>query len=462
MVTTHLPQPLNKNNMSVFYRSIILLTLSCALLGCVETQRQDPTGKGAIRGYNALADSFNSNFLIEERSLGVLEYKDGSPVTRFDDLTYTFNFDIAVAGDAGTQRIASVTKAIVTDTDYLFLLVGAIATPEILVWERPEREWTDTDTVFEMAFGHLGPMLGPVDVYYAATGTVPVLGNAVGSLDFGERIDEIEFETGQYEMFLTAPGDPSTILYQGSPLTNPAAASNVTLILDRDPSLTGEVSVHQLIPSGSSIEIPDGRFLPTVQVVNAAFGSGNVDLVIDNDFVNPATVANLAFGAVSADTIVPAGTFPYTYTPPASTTVLLEEDTGAVLGTRTMIVLRGEAGALATTSLVSNRRPYSTAAQIRIMNAAVNFPTVDVYLSADDTILDDLIPILRSLPFGLASEYQQPEANSYELTITLPAEKTIIAGPITLDVATGDIVEIVILDTADPAIGALLEFTNIP
>ena len=198
--------------MPALYRSIVLLILSCALAGCAETQRQDATGKGSIRGYNALADSFNVNFLIEERSLGVLEYKDGSPVAPFDDLTYSFNFDIAFAGEGGTQRIASVTQTIVKDTDYVFVLAGTVATPEILVWEQPTREWGETETVFEMAFAHLGPTLGPVDVYYALTGTAPVLGNAIGTLAFGERLDEIEFAEGQYELLLTAPNDPSTVV----------------------------------------------------------------------------------------------------------------------------------------------------------------------------------------------------------------------------------------------------------
>lgn len=448
--------------MSAFYRSIVLLTLSCFLLACTESQLKDPTGKGTIRGFNALSDAFNVNFLIQERSLGVLEFKEGSGAVRFDDLTFTFNFDIAIAGETGVQRIASVTKDIVTDTDYLFLLVGVVATPEIIVWERLEREWDGTETVFEMAFGHVSPELGPVDVYYAATGTLPVVGNAIGTIAFGERLDEVEFETGQYEMILTVPGDPDTVLYQGTPFTIPASATNISLILGHDPNLTADISVRQMLPTGNAVEIPDDRFLPTVQVVNAGLGSGDVDLVIDNDFVSPPTIANLAFSTVSADAIVSAGILPYTYTPPASTTVLLEEDTSIGLGTRTMIVLRGEPGALATTILASNRRPYSTAAQIRITNAAANFPTVDVYLSSDDSLLDDLLPILRALPFGLASEYQQPVANSYELTITTATEKTVLAGPLTLDIATGDIVEIIILDTDDPTIGALLEFTNMP
>ncbi|NOX69236.1 MAG: DUF4397 domain-containing protein [Gammaproteobacteria bacterium] len=448
--------------MSVFYRFIVLLALSSILISCAKSERKEATGKGAIRGYNALSESFNVNFLIEERSLGVLDYKEGSAVSRFDDLTYSFNFDIAFAGAGAPQRIASVSADVVTNTDYVFLLAGTVATPEILVWERPEREWTDTETVFEMAFGHLSPALGSVDVYYAATGTAPVLGNAIGTIAFGERIDELEFEAGQYELILTAPGDPSNVLFQGSPLTNPAAATNASLILDRDPSRTGDVAVRQLIPSGSSIEIPDARFLPTVQVINAAFGSGNVDLVINNDFVNPPAITDLAFGMASADVVVPAGTLPYTYTPPASTTALLEEETGIGLGTRTMIILRGEPGALATSKLASNRRPIATSAQFRIANAAFNFPAVDVYLSNDDTLLDDLLPILRSLPFGLASEYQLPVADSYTLTVTTANEKTVLAGPLTLELAIGDIEEIVLLDTADPTIGSLLQFTNLP
>ena len=47
------------------------------------------------------------------------------------------------------------------------------------------------------------------------------------------------------------------------------------------------------------------------------------------------------------------------------------------------------------------------------------------------------------------------------MTVTIAGETTVVAGPLMLDLANGDIVEIILLDTVDPAIGELFEFSNV-
>jgi len=448
--------------MSVIFRSIALLFLSFCLLGCVESTREQATGKGNVRGLNALADSLDVNFLIEERSVDAIRYKEASAFVAFDDLTYVFNFDIAIAGQVGVDRIASVEQKVDLDNEYFFTLAGSVAAPKILVWQNVERDWDSTETVFEMAFGHASPNLGTVDVYYAPTGTAPVAGNAIGSISFGEQLAATEFDGGEFELTLTAAGDPSTVLFKGSASTPLNANTSWTVLFDADPSLTSPVNVQQILRTGTAFEVPDSRFPPTTQLINAALGSGNVDLVIENDFTNPPTVSNLAFGETSADVGIPAGTSIFTYTPPASTTALLEEEVFVLAGIRMMIVLQGEPGNLSTVRLASTRRPVSTAAQIRITNVSFNLQEVDVYLSADGSAIGDLIPFIRALPFGLTSDFRERAASTYELTITTPGEKTVVAGPVTLDLSNGDLVEILIMDTTDPAVGEIFEFTNLP
>ena len=171
--------------MPVTMRSIVFLILACSLVGCAESQREEATGKGAVRGFNALGDTFEVRFLIEETGLGVIEYKTSSPVARFDDLTYAFNFDISIGGQTEIQRIATVTQQIQADADHFFVLAGSLAVPEILVWEHAERAWDGTETVYELAFGHASPALGTVDVYYALTGTAPVMGAVPVKAVFG-------------------------------------------------------------------------------------------------------------------------------------------------------------------------------------------------------------------------------------------------------------------------------------
>lgn len=452
---------MSKPDMSVWSRSVLWLLLAASLLGCAETTRETATGKGNIRGVNAVVDVIDLNFLIEERSLGVLNYKGASSARRFDDLNYLFNFDIAIPGQAGPQRIASVAQKITTDNDYVFVVAGFVASPDTFVWESVEREWTGTETVFEMSFAHLDKTLGEVDVYFALAGTVPVAGNQVGTIDYGEMIDVSEYEAEQYELIITAPNQPLIVKYSGIPFTNPAGQTSVSMILTADPSITGTVSVRQLLPAGDTFEIPDARFAPTIQLINASLEAGNVDLVIDDDFVNPPTVSDLAFGLVPTDVEVPAGTNPYTYTAPADTTPLLEQITSIAAGSRVVIFLHGDLSTLAATILTSQRRTISTEARIRFTNTSFNNDGLDLFFAPTDSEFADIFPIAR-LALGDTTNYIGRAANSFDITITAVGDKeTILSGPTTIDLENGDIIEVVILDNVDPAIVDLLMYTNL-
>ena len=49
-----------------------------------------------------------------------------------------------------------------------------------------------------------------------------------------------------------------------------------------------------------------------------------------------------------------------------------------------------------------------------------------------------------------------------DFVLTVNGEKTPIATPVTLDLANGDVVDMIIIDTADPAAVELLVFETIP
>jgi hypothetical protein len=445
----------------LFSGSACLLALACTLLACAESQREQATGKGVIRGVNGLIEPLDVNFLIEERSLGVLNYKAGSASQAFDDLSYIFNFNIAIAGQAGSQRIASVPQKITADHDYVFIVAGRLASPDTFAWERPERIWAGDETTFDMAFAHFDITLGRVDIYYDLEGIAPMVGNQIGTIDYGERIDEIEFESDSYELIITAANTPLDIKYAGIPFTPPSAQSLVTMIFQADPSITGEHSVRQMLQTGDTFEIPDARFLPTVQLVNASLETGNVDLTVDNDFANPPAISDQPFGEVSTDADVLAGTNPFTYTLPGDTTPLLEVDTPIASGRRATILLYGDLSTLATAVFPSDRRSIATEARIRITNGSFNHQSVDLYLTAPDILIDDIFPFTR-LPLGISTGYLSRAAGLYDLTIAAEGEKTILAGPIELDVENGDIVELFIIDNVDTAIVDVLIYSNLP
>ena len=114
----------------------LLLTLTLALAaGCVESSRQDATGKAAIRGVNAIVTAPDVSFKIEERTLQTLTYGAVSERQRYDDLSYQFNFDATIPGRSAPLRLASRSLDVVRDTDYLFALTGTVDNPAIVLWE---------------------------------------------------------------------------------------------------------------------------------------------------------------------------------------------------------------------------------------------------------------------------------------------------------------------------------------
>ena len=71
---------------------VVTTIVVTAASGCAESSRQAATGEGNIRGINSIVTSPDVTFLIEERSLGTVAFKQTSGFIAYDDLSYLFNF----------------------------------------------------------------------------------------------------------------------------------------------------------------------------------------------------------------------------------------------------------------------------------------------------------------------------------------------------------------------------------
>lgn len=439
---------------SRIFRVLVISALAAAILGgCSKSTLPEATGKGTINALNAMPQSPGVNFLIEERLLGTVGYKGTLGKQPFDDLSYNFNFEFLFPGDTEATRLATQFIDVVADTDYTLVLTGSVFAPVVTQWERPTREWQGTETVFEVGFAHLSPALGDVDVYLAPTGTAPVLGEERAKLSFGDTMPPIDLESEQYELIITARDDPSTILYQSYDSFFSARLSYTIGIFDPDASITGNISVRSISSDGFASELPDSNFLPTLRTIHAAFGTENIDIYRDEDFTAP-IYSDLGFGAETGDLAVPDGISIYSYTAVGNPGAIINEETQLLpQGTHITTVLAGMPGGdLLRMILTDNRRSIETHAKLRFIQAAANFATMDTYLVDAGADITDLSPTISGLPYGIATDFVAQIANDYEVILTLPGEKTVIAGPIALNLVEGDVVEVLILDTVDPLV----------
>lgn len=425
-----------------------LVLTGLAFAACTESQREEATGEATIRGVHAISTAPDVVFLIEERSLGQLPYRGISAAEAFDDLVYNFNFDTAFPGDTETTRLATVSADIQPDVHYVLALTGTVDSPSIVMWETPERVFQEGDTVFEASAGHLAAGAGELDVYLAPPGTAP--GQARGTLAFGEILEPFDIEAGDWVLTVTVAGDPGNVLFRSNSQAIAEQTGVLFTIQDSEPSLTSQLSVQRVTRGGGAAALADGRFPPTRRFVHAALGTAEVDAVVDDDFASP-VVSGLAFGAVSADVAVPAGDADYSFTQAGNPGAILheEEDTSPA-NSRSTSFIAGAPGDLELVSFIDNRRPIARVAKLRLTLVSANFEEADIYIVESGTDIADASPGFPGMDSLVSTGYRQLVPGSYEVTVTVAGEKTVAAGPLTLDLAGGDIAELAVIDTADP------------
>ena len=450
--------------MLMIFRSLMALLIATlvtfAIGGCAETSRPEASGKGTLRGINAIVTSPDIGFLLEERLQGAVNYKDNA-TRRIDDLDYNVHFDVLFAGDTLRTRIASQHVDVAANTEYVFALTGSLSAPVLMTSEYPERQWASSDTVFEGRVLHLATVPGDLDFYIAAPGTVPVLGQARASPAFGVATAAFELAAGDYEITLTPKDDPGNVLYRSNAFSQVAATSILFGIFDGDPSITGNLTVRAMSPTGASTELPDADRPPTIRVVHAAFGTANVDMYAEDDFTAP-IVANLAFGEASADVDFVTDVTPVTFTPAGNAGVFLLEDTLSVLaGSRNTAFLVGEPAELVAFSFPDNRRSVETLVKLRLTHVATNAGAVDVYIHLDTVDINDIFPRFFSLPYTVTTGYNESRiAGNHLVTVTRAGDKNIVAGPLMLNFTLGDVIELALLDTADPNVFDIVVVDN--
>ena len=453
---------------SMIRRLLVLvatLTVVAAVSGCAESTREQATGKGSIRGINAIVTAPVVSFLIEEQVLGAVNFKGNSGFSAFDDLHYNFNFDLLRPGILEADRLSTQLIDVIADNEYTVVLTGTIANPSSFFWEYPIREWSGTETVFEMVFVWLAPSMGKLDFYFAPPGTVPVLGQAVGTLTNGARLPILEFEEALYELILTPKDDPATIVYQSAALVPIAQSRGTIAVFDADPTLTGNVGVNFIAQSGGSSVLADVNFPPRTRTYHAAFGTENFDGYFDSDFTST-IYADIGFQELSSYADVPQVVTLVTLTPVGNSgAVIHEADVTFSASTKSNVVLAGLPGSPLFLFLVNNGRPVETFPIIRILNASLTTEILDVYLLPPGTPIEDaIIPQISRIPSLSDTGFSATSEGMLELTITLAGETTPIAAPVILDLANGDTVDTVIVDTVNPGMVelAIVDFQAAP
>jgi hypothetical protein len=448
------------SKLTIALRTLVLLGAGIMWLGgCAETSLPEATGKGDVRGINAIVTTQEVSFLIEERPLGVIDFK-GHRSSSWDDLSYNFNFDLLRPGDEDATRIATAAVDVAIDTEYIISLTGSLATPDVVRWEQPLRRWEGNESTVSVAFGNLAATSAAIDVYLAAEGVAPSAGAARASFAFGGFAPGIELPAGDYVITITPQNDPNTIVHQSAVRTFAAAASYIVGVFDPDAATTSQYYVQVMLDAGSTIIAPDINSPPTTRLVNAAFDAGNVDLYLNSDFSAP-LFADVAYGQVTERKDSTAGGVALAVTAAGNQGAMLLETTSSNNpSSLNTLLFAGTSAQYILQNALDNPQGVETFSNVRFMQASSNFTAVDIYIYRAGDDINELFPNFLLPGTGFVSGYRGFLEGTYEIAVTRPGEKGMIGTLSGISLAKGDVAEFVVLDNADPNFVDLLQLPN--
>ena len=282
------------------------------------------------------------------------------------------------------MRIARRRIDVEKDRQYTLVASGSIDAALISVWETATRDFAESDTVFQARFAHTSNSMGPVDVYYSSTGAVPVAGESLATLRFGEISEPMDFETGDYVVTLTTSGDPADVLYQSVPTTTPSRTNLIITPFDGDANNTEPFVVSALTLQGSIIPYRDPNYQPTLQLLHAALDMGTSD-VYDDEALTSSVVMNHDFKDLTTPVPIAPGDYQYRYTPAGDTAAItLDAQFTISSNLNHRLISIGADGSYALVPTALNLRSIDSAAKLNLFNATTNFNFTDLYLVEAD------------------------------------------------------------------------------
>jgi len=399
-----------------------------------------PSTTAQVRFIHASPDAPNVNVVGQVRAVvsdlqSDLQFKEASAFQTFGVGTLNVRVNAIVPGGTPTV-IGPVDLTLEANTAYSVIAVGEVIDLNAAVIAEPVSPVAAGSVRAQVV--HAAPNAPAVDVYVTAPGAALAQAAPLGAFAFGEDLGPVTVPAGDYQVRVTLPGAPNTVVFDSGTVALPSGAD--LLIVAVENTGPGAAPISLVVADGSgSFEILDVTTPAELRVIHASPDAPAVDVVVNDDFGNP-VLENVPFPAVSGYLAVPGGTYNVKVTPANNAGVIaIDADLTLIAGQRYSVYATGVLADLAPYVLTDDNRPVATAAKVRIVHAAPSAGLVDIYVTRPGAGIDSATPAFGSVPFRAETGYVSLAGGAYDVTVTVAGTKTTAIGPATITLADGSV-----------------------
>jgi hypothetical protein len=346
-----------------------------------------------------------------------LDYKEGSGAISLNVGSYDVQVDGITPGGPATV-IGPVNLTFAADTLYSVVAVGDVANIEPVILEQPDGAITAGNA--QLRILHAAPLAPQVDVFATVPGADLTAEPAIGTFSFKEDLGPIQVPAGDYQIRVTLPNDPATVVFDSGTIT--LQDGNDLLVAAVENTTGGSSAPISLavLNTAGSLEILDIGTLADLRVVHASPDAPAVDVVVNDDFANP-LVEGIEFPEFTGFLSVPGDDYNVKVIEPISGLTPINEDLTLAAGAiYTVVALDTLAGGNITALVAADDpRRVATEAKIRLIHASPTAGNVDIWVKPEGTDITMEPPSLVDVPLGANTGFLSFEPGTYDVNVAM-------------------------------------------
>jgi hypothetical protein len=437
-------------------RPLALAALAFAVAACDQGRTNPPDATVRVvnvaPGFSAITFARGTTDPLALQNLG---FAAGSE-TSYDADTYTFRVFVHNLSTGATSERKSIPKTVVAGTLYTFVLAQLGTELQEIILEAQPPAATASDA--QVLAVHAAEGLPAMDIFLEPPGADIAGAVPWGNVAFLGTLAARSVAAADYQITLTAAGNPADVLFTSSTFTLGAASSTAFAITREGGTGTSPISIT--VAASASGTLADSNAQAAVRVLNAAADAAPRDVALNAQFMPPLFPA-VPFAAPTTYVATAPGTdIPVQVTPPGNPGVLELDQKISPLATRLhTLMFLGGAGALTHTFVTDDGRRIVGEARLRFYNAATQFTAgLDLAIlaqGATPTTTTTAEAFTTLAPGSISLPLTDVSPGTYDMFLLLTGTPTIAAGPIPITVVGEGIYGVLATNGADSATAAV-------